>query len=132
MPKPIIDLCEKGEALTPVDRTTICNFAVQYLTDILKDTTRNKCGEIAQELCKKYPKSFRDSIGGDDEEWRDGFETLRLKIYNVCNYKKSIKRAPKRPINDSDDEELEARASEETLSRRQDEYTERSIHGCSP
>ena len=63
VPKPTIDSCEKGKTLTPADRTTICNFAVQYLRDILKDSSRKKCGEIAQELCKKYPKSSCDSGG---------------------------------------------------------------------
>ena len=120
----IINICNDGKELNYSQRRVVIQKIVEYMIEVLKDTTRGRATEIAKMVCSTYPKTFVDLIG-ENETWGTGHDSLLLEIYNACLYRNS-KNKRKRTFpsqeDDSDDEEQQAREKEIARTKTQDEY----------
>lgn len=124
MPKRLIECCEKGQRVYPVDRRSMVAIIASYMVEELKDTSRRTAERIAQFVAENYPKSFEDNIGA--EVIGAGMESLRCQLYNAVNYRKNDKfikrkRCQTDPNNDSDEENISS-DPESRKSRKEDEY----------
>lgn len=121
VPNSILEACKKGEKLLPKHRQSLNRVVADYMINEINATSRAVAEEIAHNICKTYPLTFKDIIG--NEQWGSGIETLRLQIYNCVQYMKHSKQQTKRSLSpDSDDADNELKKKEALLLRRQDEY----------
>ena len=123
----IMEIFKKKEKLSYSQRKAVIHLIVDYIIEVLKDTSRGKVTEIAKILVNTYPQSFCDKIG-DNEFWGSGYESARDEIYNAVLYKLSTMKKRKRPAplnndeDDSDEEDREKRQKESARIAQQDEY----------
>ena len=84
----VLTLLKDGKKLRYSNWKIVIQKVVEYMIEILKDTSRKRATEIAKILSATYPETFCDVVG-DQVSWGTGYESVRLEIYNAVLYKRN-------------------------------------------
>lgn len=118
----VLSVCREGQLASNALRRKIVAKMADYVVDELKDQRRKTSFTIAEEICKKYPKSFEDNIEG--AVVGTGWDTLGNAIYTAVIYRSKDKNGTKRrriEMAEADDESAERISTGRSL-RKEDEY----------
>ena len=96
VPNRILNLCETEELVIGSNRSSIIQIVAEYMVG-QKNTSRKRATEFSTLICRRYPYSFCDTVGGKVVAWSDGISTVRQQILNAVTYKnKKLNRGKKR------------------------------------